>query len=421
MKGSGAATPKQNYTFVGKPFNGTITNPISANNLNLSGNPYASAIDADKFIDDNVSSLAGPSGATNGTLYFWEQSALNNTHVLQAYQGGYAAYTKVGGTPPIAPPGISGLGGNTKIAQRFIPVGQAFFVFGSASGGNITFNNSQRLFVKENDPSSFELFRTTKPSTAINPNAAVNADDVYFFNEFSKIRLGFNSSNDFHRQILLGFMNERATDNYDPGYDGVHLDDQPNDMYFRNRETNLIIQGVGTFNLYNRYPLGIKTNQSGSVEIVLDGVENFDSNRKIFIFDTETGIYYNIKTQPFKVKLEEGIYNDRFYLTFTNRNSTIASTTGKNNAITENPSVSESIEVKFENSNQVVQITNEYKDVTVNQVYLYNLVGQLVNVWDVRNEKQDNIQVPIPSNSTGVYIVKVETTNGSFSKKISIK
>jgi hypothetical protein len=25
------------------------------------------------------------------------------------------------------------------------------------------------------------------------------------------------------------------------------------------------------------------------------------------------------------------------------------------------------------------------------------------------------------SNSTGVYIVKVETTNGSFSKKISIK
>ena len=51
--------------------------------------------------------------------------------------------------------------------------------------------------------------------------------------------------------------------------------------------------------------------------------------------------------------------------------------------------------MKFENSNQVVQITNEYKDVTVNQVYLYNLVGQLVNVWDVRNEKQDNIQVPI--------------------------
>ena len=97
MKGSGAASPKQNYTFIGKPYNGTITNPISANNLNLSGNPYASAIDADKFIDDNVASLAGQA-SMNGTIYFWEHSPLNNTHNLQGYQGGYAAYTKVGGT-----------------------------------------------------------------------------------------------------------------------------------------------------------------------------------------------------------------------------------------------------------------------------------------------------------------------------------
>lgn len=419
MKGSGAATPKQNYTFVGKPFNGTITNPISANNLNLSGNPYASALDADKFIDDNVSALAGPSGATNGTLYFWEQSALNNTHILQAYQGGYAAYTKVGGTPPIAPPGISGLGGNTKIAQRFIPVGQAFFVFGSASGGNITFNNSQRLFVKENDPSSFDMFRTSNTSLVANPNAVVNANDSFSVNEFSKIRLGFNSTNNFHRQLLLGFMDELATDTYDPGFDGIHLDNQPNDMYFRSQDTSLIIQGVGFFNSAARYPIGIKTSQVGFVEIVLDDVENFDMNRKIFIFDTETGIYHNIKTQPFKVKLDIGVFNNRFYLTFTNRNTAIASTIIGSKSSTEIES--ENIDVKFENTNQVLHITNEDTKATVTQIYLYNLVGQLVNVWDVRNENQNNIQIPMTSNSTGVYIVKVATTNGSFSKKVSIK
>ncbi len=32
-----------------------------------------------------------------------------------------------------------------------------------------------------------------------------------------------------------------------------------------------------------------------------------------------------------------------------------------------------------------------------------------------------NIQIPMNANSTGVYIVKVETTNGNISKKISIK
>jgi hypothetical protein len=421
MKGSGALTPKQNYTFVGKPFNGTITNPISANNLNLSGNPYASALDADKFIDDNVSSLAGPSGATNGTLYFWEQSALNNTHVLQDYQGGYAAYTKVGGTPPIAPPGISGLGGNTKIAQRFIPVGQSFFVFGSTTGGNITFNNSQRIFVKENDPSSFEIFKNSNQSVHANPNAITNANDAYSVHEFGKIRLGFNSVNNFHRQILLGFMNEKASDNFDPGYDGIHLDDQPNDMFFRSQETNLIIQGVGFFNPLKRHPISIKTNQDGYVEIVLDDVENFDLNRKIFIFDNETGIFHNIKNQPFKVKLEAGVHNDRFYLTFTNRSTTNGIAQQSNASLNKEENTNETLEVNYENTNQVVQISNEDINVTVKKVYLYNLVGQLVNTWDVRNENQTNIQIPMSSNSTGVYIVKVETSNGSFSKKISIK
>lgn len=420
MKGSGALTPKQNYTFVGKPFNGTITNPISANNLNLSGNPYASALDADQFIDDNVSSLAGPSGATDGTLYFWEQSALNNTHVLQSYQGGYAAYTKVGGTPPIAPPGINGLGGNTKIAQRFIPVGQAFFVFGSASGGNITFNNSQRLFIKENNPASFEMFRSVNQAVTTNPSSITNANDSYIVHEFAKIRLGFNSANNFHRQILLGFMNERATDNLDPGYDGVHIDNQLNDMYFRNQETNLIIQGVGFFDQAKRHPIGIKTDQTGNVEIVLDGIENFDANRRIFIFDSETGLYHNIKTQPFNVLLRPGIYNDRFYLTFTNRNT---SSLVKQNSdeIEKDDNTLEALNVNYENTNDVLRIINEDISIKVNQVYLYNLVGQVVNSWDVRNENQDNIQIPMTTYSTGVYIVKVETTNGSMSKKISIE
>jgi hypothetical protein len=417
MKGSGAATAKQNYTFVGKPFNGNITNPISANNLNLSGNPYASAIDADKFIDDNISSIAGQSGI-NGTIYYWEHSPLNNTHVLQNYQGGYAAYTKVGGTPPIAPPGINGLGGNTKIAQRFIPVGQGFFVFGSTTGGTINFNNSQRIFVKESDPSSFEMFKAANQITIANPNATTNSNDSYGTHEFAKIRLGFNSANNFHRQILIGFMDESATDAIDDGYDGVLIEDQPNDMYFRTQEKNLIIQGVGAFNENKSHALSVKTNQVGNVEFVLDEVENFDASRKVFIYDNVTNLFHNIKNQPFIVKLAAGVYNDRFYLTFTNRISNIMAKQINSNEVS---STSTSIEIKYENVNEVLQIVNEDKNTTVNNVYLYNLVGQQVNVWHVSNENQTTIQIPLTSISTGVYVVKVETSNGNLTKKISIK
>jgi hypothetical protein len=340
--------------------------------------------------------------------------------VLLSYQGGYAAYTKVGGTPPIAPPEIIGLGGNTKIAQRFIPVGQAFFVFGSASGGTIAFNNSQRIFVKENDPNSFELFRSTNSILAANSNATTNSNDHYGLSEFAKIRLGFYSANNLHRQLLFGFMDDNASDYYDAGYDGILLDIQPNDMYFKNQGNNLIIQGVGSFVPNKRYALTVKTNQAGFIKIKLDGVENFDANRKIFIFDAETRLFHNIKNQPFSVKLNAGTYENRFYLTFLSNNNSLAVSNQKtsNSLETNTP---ESIDVTFENTNQILQITNTSINTIVHKVYLYNLVGQLVTVWDVKNDNQSNIQIPITANSTGVYFVKVETTDGNMSKKISIK
>jgi hypothetical protein len=110
MKGSGAATANQNYTFVGKPNNGVITSPIAANNANLSGNPYASAIDANKFINDNLSAITG-------TLYFWEHFSTNTSHNLLEYQGGYAARNLTGGSIPVSPAGVSGLGSSTRTPE----------------------------------------------------------------------------------------------------------------------------------------------------------------------------------------------------------------------------------------------------------------------------------------------------------------
>ncbi|HLF51899.1 LamG-like jellyroll fold domain-containing protein [Flavobacterium sp.] len=417
LKGSGATSATQNYTFIGKPFNGTITSPIAANNINLSGNPYASAIDANQFIDDNISSLAGVS-ATTGTIYFWEHSSLNNTHNLAGYQGGYAAYTKTGGTPPVAPPEINGLGGNTKIAKRFIPVGQAFFVAGSATGGNIIFNNTQRLFVKEDHASSFQLFKTNSNKLTMVTSLENNNNDVYEEDTFSKIRLGFNSNNNYHRQLLLGFMNENATSGYDIGYDGIHIDNQPNDMCFMNGTTKLTIQGDGFFNKNNSYPLEIKTAVQGNVQFVLDSLENFDTNQKIYIHDKQTNIYHNIREQVFEISLPAGIADNRFYLCFKNK---------KNNDHNDKTSLDEDdlsegqgIKVMYTHSNEELNITN-FSDNKVSAVSLFNIVGQFISKWDITNKEQTNIQIPIQNINSGTYIVKIKTTEGDISKKIIIK
>jgi hypothetical protein len=62
-----------------------------------------------------------------------------------------------------------------------------------------------------------------------------NNDDVPTEDTYEKIRIGFNSANGFHRQLLLGFMNEHATPDFDPGYDAPQIDNQPNEMVFISR------------------------------------------------------------------------------------------------------------------------------------------------------------------------------------------
>lgn len=399
LKGSGTAAANQNYTFIGKPFNGTITNPIAANNLNLSGNPYASAIDANAFINDNASS-------TNGTLYFWEHYTTNNTHNLAGYQGGYATRNLTGGTVPVSPALISGLGSSTRIPGRFIPVGQGFFIGGNTTGGNIVFKNSQRRFIKEANMNSNVMFRN---SVSILTDVENNDDDSYAEDLFLKIRLGYTSQNNYHRQVLLGFMNENATSGLDYGYDGILFDEQTNDMAFLHGTKKLMIQGDGYFNTNNVYPVVVKSNVAGTVKFMIDGLENFDSEQAIYIYDNDTNTYHDIRNEMFEVAIPVGENSSRFSLRFTQETLSM-----NENAITE-------INITHVQNGNLLTINNESLDITVKKIDLFNIIGQFIVNWDVENEEQQKIQIPIQNLSSGTYIAKIQTSNGFISKKIIVK
>lgn len=404
LKGSGAAA-SQNYTFVGKPYNGPISSPISANNLNLSGNPYSSAIDADAFLTNNASS-------TTGAVYFWEHYSTNNTHVLANYQGGYAARNLVGGTPPVSPPGISGMGSSSRIPGRYIPVGQGFFVYGSATGGNINFSNTQRAFVKENNVNSNIMFKNGgNNNMLVADHFNFNQDDPEAENTYEKIRLGFNDRNGYHRQILMGFMVEKATSGIDVGYDAFLLDNQPSDMYFYNNG-NLNISGEGAFNINSIYPLGVKTDGVGNVTFSLDALENFTDvdNMNVYIHDNTTDIYHDIKNEDFTIELPQGTVNDRFSLRFISPDALGLDDLENSGAI----------QIVYTNSNDILNIKNNLIDATVEKVELYNMLGQKIGTWSVKDQAQNDIQLPIKNSSTGTYIVKIKTTKGDTSRKIII-
>ena len=402
LKGTSAATPSQNYAFVGKPNNGTITSPIAAGNLNLAGNPYPSALDADAFFAANA-------GVMSGALYFWEHFSTNTSHNLLDYQGGYAARNLVGGTPPVAPAGISGLGSSSRVPSRFIPVGQGFLVYGNATGGTLTFNNSQRAFIKEDNGSSNPMFRNSAGAPIADRGNDNREDEFVDNNTFAKIRLGFNSVNGYHRQILLGFMDNLATEGFDPGYDAPQLDSQPNDLYFAIPGQNLVIQGVDAFQAGKILPLSVKNATEGNVQFTLDATENFDENQNIYIHDNLTNQYHDIRNDHFEVSLPVGTFDTRFSLRFS------SSSLG-----TSDFELSKEVTVKFTNSNDLITISNQTTEAVVQSVELYNILGQAIRSWNVENTDQQKIQIPVNNVSAGTYIVKVHTTKGDLNTKIII-
>lgn len=403
MKGvantSGNVTLEQNYAYQGKPNNGDITLPITINNEYLVGNPYASALDAHQFIMDNAPTIDA-AGATTGTLYFWEHWG-GGSHILAEYQGGYATYNLSGATPAATygtnDPLVATGGTPTKLPGRYIPVGQGFFVKSEASG-TIRFNNAQRVFQKEGNSSSIFV-------RSANTNEATS---VYNSDNRLKIRLGINTVNGIHRQLLVT-QDPNATAGQDWGYDGETTEDQMDDMYWMIEGNKFIIQGTDVIDVNTVLPIGIHTDDAGNNTFTIDALENVPDNLDIYILDNATSTYHDIRANDFTINLPAGEYLDRFSLVF-------ASTA---NLAIEDHIVTKDINVYY-NNNQESIIINNPKLHTITAVKLYNILSQEI-FTETEVETSDYTALKTGKLSNGTYIINMKTDSGVISKKVVIE
>ncbi len=401
MKGvndtGGNVSLEQNYTLTGKPNNSVITLPITAGNSYLVGNPYASAIDAHQFIMDNAPVIE-TTGATNGSLYFWEHWG-GGTHVTADYQGGYATYN-LSGSVPAAALGTNTLGSGgtpTKLPGRYIPVAQGFFVSGEATG-NIIFNNGQRIFQKEGANSVF-VKNGVNASTNNNPSTEDNR---------MKIRLGFNSVNTIIRQILVT-VDENASLTFDYGYDGKQTETQMDDMYWMISDEKCVIQGIDAIETTSILPLGVHTNLDGLNTFKIDELSNVPPDLEIYIYDTITETYHDIRQSNLSIHLDAGEYLNRFELRFTNDN---VLSTGHFEEI-------DGIQFFFANNNETIIVKNPKLEV-IKSVELYNVLRQSIIKFD-NLKTQNHIELETNAINTGNYILEVKTKTGKFSKKVLIE
>lgn len=402
FKGPGQA---QNYTFVGTPKDGTLQTTVAASTSYLLGNPYASAIRSQKFIEDNLTS-------TTGTLYFWEQKESANGEVDQSghnyggYVGGYAirniamgiAANNVIGEDSST--GAAGLGeGTYQEPAPYIAIGQGFFVGGSATGGTIEFNNSQREFIQEGAQSVF--FR--------NPQPADNSQQ-----HLSALKIGMDyihqdEEQELHRQIGISFI-EGNTFEYEKGYDSPAFDLGTTDIYwdFESDDTPYFIAGVGAIEGDMEIPFTVIMDYTGEVHLSLDEWDHID--REVYIFDKLEGIYHHVNESKATLNLTIGEYKNRFVLLLSNEVLSVNTPDSTNSLLS----------IFSDNIQQEIVVRN-YNDLSIEGVRLYDILGKEIHQWNEDMNNEPELRMKLKKKLHGVYIIQVKTDKRVISKKLYLK
>ena len=389
LKGPGAV---QNYTFVGTPNDGTITSVINPGFSSLMGNPYPSAIDSEAFFTTNDGVVE--------TLYFWEHTGDSGNHNLGGYIGGYGLINASMGLPGTAPSydttGGRGEGITYHTPGRYIPVAQGFFIEATDTGGTITFNNGMRAYQKE-------------------VGDGVSDNDSFFFKGKAStplpvLKIGFdylnNENIELHRQVGVSFKsgNSYKTDN---GFDSQAFDVDVSDIYFKfegNRE-NFVIAGIQEITDDLEFPIAVKVGTSGTYKFTVDFKKNI--NRTVYLTDKVTELKYDLANLV-ELALIPGTYEDRFYISFSPKTLSI-----------DDQVLSQEISVYYNGQSKEVKVLRK-SSISINNIEIYNLLGQKVQKWSDFNQNNKEISLSTSNLSTAVYIVKINTDKGKISKKIVI-
>ncbi|MEZ4855764.1 MAG: CUB domain-containing protein [Gelidibacter sp.] len=408
----GHTNTPSNYTatFTGVPNNGIITKSISSgtnnsignifqyipsggsdlltvtefdDNWNLIGNPYPSALNAQKFLMDNTN--------IEGAVHIWThnnplgnyQDSFYDDFALNYSISDYITYNYSGT--------------NTYQDESFagnIASGQGFFVLSNnGENGTIYFDNSMRN-------------KTFNNSDFYRSNQIENTTHADTF-EHHRIWLSLIAPNSQASSILVGYI-EGATLEKDRLYDASNMEANALNLYSKIGQNRMVIQGRPLpFNEEDQVPLGTVIPDMGIYKIAISGVDGLftDENQNIYLEDTYTNNIHNLRASPYVFTVDNPItFDDRFILRYTDEALS-----------TDNPVMEANVSI-FSTKN-LVKVTSGQSP--IHTVSVYDILGRkLVNKEDI-----NALSFTLSTNlSDGTYIVKVTLNNKQQKiKKIILK
>jgi hypothetical protein len=331
----------------------------------LVGNPYPAAIKCSLF-------MANATNSANiyGTLYFWSQSATNNS-------GDWAYWNASGSTGSVNTPG--------KVPNGFIAPGQGFMVASLAAGNSVQFTTSM------------------KQSSTNNQFFIVDPDPV------SRFYLNVKNPEGADNEILIAFS-QFATKGFDNNYDAWKLRGNPElalySMMFDDKR-DYAIQGLPPVTDREIIAIGLDAGIAGNYTFNLGKLENFDPDVDIFLKDLKEKKTIDLKqTGSYDFLTEAGEIRDRFIIVFKNRNAAIESPL-KNNE-----------EIYIYASDHTIHLTKTDIDYLKGDLLISDLMGRNVYTGKVNGLQNYNLTLDQPA---GFYIVQLKDGEKVWMKKVWVE
>lgn len=376
--------------FVGKPNNGVITFPVTKHSdspldpgnssseiisrgKNMLSNPYPSNLDLEALTDAN-------SETATGVYYFWTNTNdfVDNTQVPGNGTYGnygsnhYATYNSTGAVP--AANTVNG-----QLPTRFIRPGQGF-LYEAKDNGTVTFNNSMRSA----DPNSHFISNKNEENTP----------ERFWL----KLTTPINNSN-----ILLIAYLPGATNLYEPRYDAKFPQKSSDRFYSVVDDKELVIQGRQyPFSTTDHVKIGMAHFVEGNYKIEIADREGiFATAQNIYLKDKQTGIITNLSQGSYSYSAEAGKNDTRFEIIYEPATVLAANQSLKAEHI-----------VYRDRSDFVVRS----KDQEIDDLEVYDAAGRLV--LKVKGKRTKELRFSAEKLQQGMYILKVMTNGGVFTKKI---
>jgi hypothetical protein len=369
--------------YIGADYDAEPSNPNNAlttkwdDNWNLVGNPYPSAIYANKFLATNSNIQGFVKIWSHGTAPVSTVDPFYQNYTYNYTSSDYITYNGTGSVPA----GYNG----------YIPAGQGFMICmndGSADNSStVTFDNTMRR-----DQTTFAPYNNSQ----FYKNTATQLEENQ---EKHRIWLDIIDSANAVSRTLVGYV-ENATNDYDRLYDAVTQAPSQLWLYsfansYENQEFN--IQGRALpFDTSDIVPLGYNAKQAGQHTIAIASVDGLFENQAIYLEDKLLNVIHNLSISPYSFTTTAGMIDDRFQLRYTN--SALSTSTFNN-----------------DNSVQVVSNTNltVYSSVELlKSIEVFDVLGR--KLADYENINSNNLNLFKTKKQDAPLLLKIKLNNGNI-------